>query len=834
MKKHLLIITLFSSIITLGQQYIQDSPPVKNSVDWRSDYDLIESYEYNAGNDLSQFDLKNTVRVYPNDMPYYVMRSDNVELTVDSDQEGTIGVMKVATKKETDYYHPWIWQAKPTNNYSDIYPNENNDGEGYPFKMSSGQATTKSKYLYGYFEIRAKISKGTRMWPAFWLFGHTDGLEGTLFPNKTEIDMFEIFPGEQNANEITSNLHYTVITQNNNNEDIANFLDQYNIQKGWNSTFNNYKIENLAGEEMRPFIADQVDISSQYNTYGIEWESDHITWYFNNKPFLTITNPSVLSKFNQHMAINLSSEVKYSGADWDLILETLSDENLFLIDYLRIYKKKPTVIVSNSNCKSGPMTYTYIPTIGSNYNWTISPVNGATTSVQDNQITVQLNNPNTSILLTLTENTDTKQQQNLINGSVSSFATIKTAAVKPKPEILKMYCHSNGSMAVDLNDNSFSNGAWYIFNSDENHTVGSAQIQPTIYGQTATFSGLIYGNWYYVKRGTFDACHNWNEEKIFFKIEISGDISKDSYCSINGVDAKFNAPLNTGLSHQWLLKEQNGTWGNSTWSDEVIYTNLNKGNSYQLKHGVYGGLCNVSWTEEIIDFVVPSYDLNPDMKYKAVNYKKLDESNKNLHKATIDFKAIHPDGNHYWVVYDVDQSDIFNHDFWTEIKLNQYTTEFSTPDLSFENFYVLKHGVYGECSLWNEKKFLIYLERFDDASWFRSSGENSDVNIISFDEELSLEEKQKLTVSRTNEYYEVRDSESKVFPNPALERITVLNDKYFLKEVKIFDTSLKLVKTITNINSKMTIIELSGLSTGVYFAVVETEGDSQNLKFIIR
>ena len=63
--------------------------------------------------------------------------------------------------------------------------------EGFPAKYTSARLTTKHKgdWLYGRVEVRAKVSKGTGIWPAIWMLP-TENKYGE-WPHSGEIDIME-------------------------------------------------------------------------------------------------------------------------------------------------------------------------------------------------------------------------------------------------------------------------------------------------------------------------------------------------------------------------------------------------------------------------------------------------------------------------------------------------------------------------------------------------------------------------------------------------------------------------------------------------------------------
>ena len=117
-----------------------------------------------------------------------------------------------------------------------IQPSINN------YKYTSGMITTYETFTqeYGYFEMRAQLPAGKGLWPAFWLLPAT----GAWPP---EIDAMEVL-----GHDMTT-LHNAVHTN----------------QTGAHTS--------SGGQTKVP------DMSAGYHTYGVDWQSDYITWYFDGQ-----------------------------------------------------------------------------------------------------------------------------------------------------------------------------------------------------------------------------------------------------------------------------------------------------------------------------------------------------------------------------------------------------------------------------------------------------------------------------------------------------------------------------------------------------------------------
>jgi beta-glucanase (GH16 family) len=149
--------------------------------------------------------------------------------------------------------------------------------------------------LYGYFEIKAELPSEKGFLPAFWLLP-TDGSHG-------EIDAMEVA-----TNDLT-HLHTTV----------------HSLSSGGTTPISTTNTTTIP------------DASKAFHTYGVDWEADTITWYFDgNKVFQTAT-PADLHK-PMYMIANLA--VGGVAGGWVGNPDGVSSAD-FKIDYIRAYSSHP-------------------------------------------------------------------------------------------------------------------------------------------------------------------------------------------------------------------------------------------------------------------------------------------------------------------------------------------------------------------------------------------------------------------------------------------------------------------------------------------------------------
>jgi len=201
---------------------------------------------------------------------------------------------------------------------------ENYGGKGY---TSARMNTAKSaSWLFGKFEMRAKLPKGKHLWPAFWMLP-TDYKYGS-WAASGEIDIME-YRGQVN-NKIEGTLHFGGMWPNN-------------------------MYQGCGPKDMG------ADLSADFHVFGVEWDKDQIRWYMDGKMYHSMTlvrsfysgrgtNPYNADRqpFDQrfHLLINLAIGGGFFPADQYGTLSAQDAANwadpTYQIDYIRVYEATST------------------------------------------------------------------------------------------------------------------------------------------------------------------------------------------------------------------------------------------------------------------------------------------------------------------------------------------------------------------------------------------------------------------------------------------------------------------------------------------------------------
>lgn len=176
---------------------------------------------------------------------------------------------------------------------------------------TSARLVTKGKgdFLYGRFEVRAKLPTGRGTWPAIWMLASNPIYDKKYLPNNGEIDIMEHVgydPGR-----VHTTLHTKSFNQNNGTQPSAS----------------------------RTFA----DFDTAFHTYRIDWTPNKIEAFIDQK--LVLTFPKVSNRwedypFDQpfHILINIAI-----GGGWGGLQGI--DDSIFpqqmVIDYVRVYSYLP-------------------------------------------------------------------------------------------------------------------------------------------------------------------------------------------------------------------------------------------------------------------------------------------------------------------------------------------------------------------------------------------------------------------------------------------------------------------------------------------------------------
>lgn len=309
-KKTILLLLLFLGINFLNELYAQIPGNDKN-------WELVINEEFN---NISVFNSRwqksywgwNTN--FANCTPeLQVYKPENVGISTVNG-----GKLTLTAKKETAWDLVFEWEDT-TEVLCDGIQNYRK------FDYTSGVIASKSKYSYGYYEIRCKLPKGKGFWPAFWLWAGPDCNYGH------EIDILEVHGG------------------------LSEHLVSYGANNWWSEGID---CEDNSDQKLIENIP-RMDLN--YYTYSCEWVPNQLSWYYNsNSNPVKIFKGQYVPRKPRHIIANLAIDQyhppDYSGViilkkeqflqkDEKILIEkpgtsiTIFPSSVY-IDYIRYYRLK--------------------------------------------------------------------------------------------------------------------------------------------------------------------------------------------------------------------------------------------------------------------------------------------------------------------------------------------------------------------------------------------------------------------------------------------------------------------------------------------------------------
>jgi beta-glucanase (GH16 family) len=210
---------------------------------------------------------------------------------------GSNGLRTLSSNNESEYYSDASVGVDPFNIRDGVLTITASSGSnplGLPY--NSGMLSTSRSFsqLYGYFEMRASLPEGAGLWPAFWLLP----ADGSWPP---EIDVMEQLGG-----------------------------DPKTIYVGTHSA--------AGGPNVGTTTAVRVaDTARGFHTYGVDWQAETITWYFDGRKIFTERTPEDMHK-PMYLIVNLA--VGGTGSWPGPPTRATIFPAHFQIDYVRAYKAR--------------------------------------------------------------------------------------------------------------------------------------------------------------------------------------------------------------------------------------------------------------------------------------------------------------------------------------------------------------------------------------------------------------------------------------------------------------------------------------------------------------
>jgi beta-glucanase (GH16 family) len=169
-------------------------------------------------------------------------------------------------------------------------------------------------FHWGYYEIRCELPKGRDAWPAFWLYGESNG-------TNNEIDVFEFW----------------------NEENLFGGFSQKKLSRIQQMTTHYNKRMSGVGVKL-PF-----DGSAGMHTYGVLWTENAIVWYTDGKEMRTLYRYKKASDRKDGKVVPGREENVFPQSPMKLLVDMAVqqsgnrlplEKNSFVVDYVRGFSIK--------------------------------------------------------------------------------------------------------------------------------------------------------------------------------------------------------------------------------------------------------------------------------------------------------------------------------------------------------------------------------------------------------------------------------------------------------------------------------------------------------------
>jgi beta-glucanase (GH16 family) len=196
----------------------------------------------------------------------------------------------------------WMWEynVSVSGGMLNLTAKKNDGGHEYTSGVitTGGSPTTPPtfSFQYGYMEMSAEFPPGNGMWPAFWLLP-TDG----SWP--PEIDAMEWLGNTPTIDYVT--IHWGV-ERNGHHPSSGKAYDT------------------------------KEDLSAGFHTYGLDWQADYVTWYFDGKAVKHFTKVADIPHKPMYVIVNLAVGGWIKPPD-----KSVHFPATMQVDYVRVWPQKP-------------------------------------------------------------------------------------------------------------------------------------------------------------------------------------------------------------------------------------------------------------------------------------------------------------------------------------------------------------------------------------------------------------------------------------------------------------------------------------------------------------
>ena len=196
------------------------------------------------------------------------------------------------------------------------------------YTASSIRTAGKKSWLYGRFEIRAKVTNLTGTWPAIWTLGNN-----CEWPSNGEVDIMENYGGNI----------------------LANFAWGTNTR--WNAKWDSVKLNTITN-----FVSKDPDWLSKFHIWTLDWDFNKMSIYLDgvllNEVNLNTTingtaNCSGQNPFRQKHYLLLNLALGANGGS----IANLAFPTQYIVDYVRVYQLSSNLAVNKVEKQDSTKVY---------------------------------------------------------------------------------------------------------------------------------------------------------------------------------------------------------------------------------------------------------------------------------------------------------------------------------------------------------------------------------------------------------------------------------------------------------------------------------------------
>ena len=203
-------------------------------------------------------------------------------------------------------------------------------------QAADGTSAWVPGFLYGMYEVRAKMPKGTGCFPAFWLWG-----------NGSEIDIFEYMDRNDVSDATQCAITYPLECPNKMQNNVINSFATGSQPSSCGQIA--YTRNHNGALSTHPSIHG-VDLSDDFHTYSCVWTPEKVTFFFDDEAVRTVTiQPWAQSGITSPTyARPMSLIINLAVAEWwNWDTADFGTSATMEVDYIRVYRPNNTTLPSN-------------------------------------------------------------------------------------------------------------------------------------------------------------------------------------------------------------------------------------------------------------------------------------------------------------------------------------------------------------------------------------------------------------------------------------------------------------------------------------------------------